>query len=277
MGQMRIFVSHSSPDKGFCDALVAALRAAGADVWYDEQSLGAGHLLDVISRELASRPVFILILSKAAFGSRWVTQECQWAFNLYSREPDRVILPVTAQPIEPSDFNAWLWLENFRRIEGPAYSPLPVAEAIEKTLRTLVLGPAIQTQVSPAMGTAVERTGRNVLWVDDNPSNNIFQRRSLEKSGISFTISTSTDDALGKLVRSHFDAIISDMSRPPDNLAGYTLLAEVRKMGVSVPFVLYCSSRQPEHVAESKRRGAFGQTNSPNELFALVREALGLD
>jgi CheY-like chemotaxis protein len=277
MGQMRIFVSHSSPDKEFCNALVAALRGAGADVWYDEQSLGAGHLLDVISRELASRPVFIVILSKAAFGSRWVTQECQWAFNLYSREPDRVILPVTAQPIEPTDFNAWLWLENFRRIEGPAHSPLPVAEAIEKTLRTLVLGPAIQTQVAPAMGRAVERKGRNVLWVDDRPSNNIFERRSLEESGISFTISTSTDDALGKLVRSHFDAIISDMSRPPDNLAGYTLLAEVRKMGVSAPFMLYCSSRRPEHVFESKRRGAFGQTSSANELFALVREALGLE
>jgi hypothetical protein len=62
MSQMRIFVSHSSQDKAFCDSLVQAIRAAGADVWYDEQSLGAGHLLDVVNRELAARPVFIVVL-----------------------------------------------------------------------------------------------------------------------------------------------------------------------------------------------------------------------
>ena len=93
----------------------------------------------------------------------------------------------------------------------------------------------------------------------------------------SVNLSTSTDDALGKLVRNRFDAIISDMSRPPDNLAGYTLLEEVRKLGKVVPFVLYTSSRQPKQVAEAKQRGAFGQTDSPNDLFALVHAALGME
>jgi CheY-like chemotaxis protein len=275
--QLRVFVSHSSEDKPFCDALVAALRGAGADVWYDEQSLGAGHLLNVISRELSSRLVFVVILSKAAFASRWVTQECQWAFNLYNREPDRVILPVVAQSITPSDFNAWLWLESFRRVEGREGMPLPAPEAIAETLRLLALiSPSKEATALRSAATA-RRGGGSVLWVDDNPSNNFYGRRTLEGAGIAVTLSTSTDDALGKLVRHRFDAIISDMSRPPDNLAGYTLLEEVRKLGKDVPFVLYCSSRRPEHVAEAKRRGAFGQTNSPDELFALVRAALGME
>jgi CheY-like chemotaxis protein len=277
MAQLRVFVSHSSEDKPFCDALAAALRGAGADVWYDEQSLGAGHLLNVISRELSSHPVFIVILSKAGFASQWVTQECQWAFNLYNREPDRVILPVVAQPITPSDFNAWLWLESFRRVEGQDGMPLRLPEAIAKTLQLLALISPSQEATALRSATAAKRTGGSVLWVDENPSNNFYERRTLEGAGITITLSTSTDDALGKLVRNRFDVIISDMSRPPDNLAGFTLLEEVRKLGKVVPFVLYTSSRQPKQVAEAKQRGAFGQTNSPNELFTMVRAALGMD
>ena len=45
MSQMRIFLSHNHTDIAFSDALAKALRDAGADVWYDEQNLGAGHLL----------------------------------------------------------------------------------------------------------------------------------------------------------------------------------------------------------------------------------------
>lgn len=276
MSQLRIFVSHNSQDKAFCDALVQALRDAGADVWYDEQSFGAGHLLDVINRELASRPVFIVVLSKAAFASRWVTQECQWAFNLYSREPERVILPVTAQPIELSDFNSWLFLESFRRIEGPSGHPLPQAEAIAKTLHTLVLAPTSTSRAASAPETPPRRNSLSLLWVDDQPSNNIFERRSLEGMGAHVTISTDTDDALGKLVRHDYDAIISDMTRPSETLAGYTLLEQVRKLGRNIPFILYCGSRRPDHVAESLRRGAYGQTNSPDELLALVQRALHL-
>jgi predicted esterase len=34
--QMKIFLSHNHKDVAYCHALVAALRGAGADVWYDE-------------------------------------------------------------------------------------------------------------------------------------------------------------------------------------------------------------------------------------------------
>lgn len=253
-----------------------ALRGAGADVWYDEESLGAGHLLDAINRELGSRAVFIVVLSKAAFASHWVTQECQWAFNLYSREPERVIIPVTAQPIEPSDFNAWLFMESFKRIEAPGGQPLPAAEAIAKTLHTLVLTPTGAALATPERETSHRRDGLSVLWVDNVPSNNIYERRTLEQWGVRVTISTSTDDALGKLVQHHYNAIISDMARRPDRTAGYTLLEQARRLRPGVPFILYCMSRRPEHVAESLRRGAYGQTDAPDALLGLVQRALHL-
>jgi CheY-like chemotaxis protein len=108
-----------------------------------------------------------------------------------------------------------------------------------------------------------------VLWVDDNPSNNFYARRSLQRRGITFTVSTSTDDALGKLIRYHSDCVISDMGRPPDKRAGYTLLEWASKANFTGPFILYCPTK-PEHVAGTKRRGAYGQTSSPDELFKLV-------
>ena len=117
-----IFVSHSHQDGAFCQALVTALRAAGADVWYDEHNLGAGHLMDVIQQELDRRKIFIVILSKNAFASKWVKRETGWAYSLYDRDPTRVILPVTASAIERDDFSGatgWLYLEEFKRIEAP--------------------------------------------------------------------------------------------------------------------------------------------------------------
>src|SRR5690349_13214487 len=98
---MRIFVSHSSADHEFCTTLVKAMRDAGADVWYDQDDLGAGHLRRNISQELSTRSVFVVVLSKSAFASSWVQDECEWAYNLYSREPQRIILPVTADAYAP--------------------------------------------------------------------------------------------------------------------------------------------------------------------------------
>jgi CheY-like chemotaxis protein len=122
----------------------------------------------------------------------------------------------------------------------------------------------------------IRRAGQSVvLWVDDRPDNNINERHSLEALGVSFVISTSTDEALDKLKQQSFDAIISDMGRPPDPQAGYTLLDKLRASGNRSPFIIYAGSRSLEHQAEARRRGAVGCTNRPNELFQMVLSVLG--
>jgi CheY-like chemotaxis protein len=121
----------------------------------------------------------------------------------------------------------------------------------------------------------IRRASRaTVLWVDDRPENNIYERQSLEALGVTFVLSTSTDDALAKLAKQKFDVIISDMGRPPDPQAGYTLLDALRGSGDRTPFVIYASSRDPEHRAEARRRGALGCTNRADELFGYVLSAL---
>jgi CheY-like chemotaxis protein len=97
----------------------------------------------------------------------------------------------------------------------------------------------------------------------------------LHALGIYVDLSTSTDDAVAKVTaRGGYDVIISDMGRPPDEQAGYTLLAELRRLGVTTPFVIYATSRDPAHFDESVQRGAEGCTNRPNELVEPMTNAL---
>jgi CheY-like chemotaxis protein len=113
-----------------------------------------------------------------------------------------------------------------------------------------------------------------ILWVDDKPANNLHERKAIEALGVTFISVTSTEEALEMLKRQSFDAIISDMSRPSDEQAGYTLLDKLRASGDRTPYIIYAGSRNPEHREEARRRGAVGCTNRPDELFEMVLSAL---
>ena len=131
---------------------------------------------------------------------------------------------------------------------------------------------AVDQLVTPRTSRQLE--GASVLWVDDRPMNNTYERQALEALGIQFTISKSTEDAVERLQKKTYDLIISDMGRPPDLHAGYTLLEKVKEMQITTPFIIYAGSKRPEHIAEARKRGAFGTTNDPQELFELVVSAL---
>jgi tetratricopeptide (TPR) repeat protein len=151
--QLRVFVCHSGEDDAFCRAIVAALRGAGADVWYDEQHMGAEQLEDEILRELDTRPIFVVILSRAAMAFRRVKREADRAGELLERDPARVFLPVTAAAIGGDDFgvdNGWLAFSGYKRIEAPGFMPYPVPEAANRLLRALALTPAGEAPASVA-------------------------------------------------------------------------------------------------------------------------------
>jgi CheY-like chemotaxis protein len=152
-----------------------------------------------------------------------------------------------------------------------------------------VVSPGSESHVDPAQAATVvdsavpnarayRRLHRSrVLWVDDRPDNNRYERQALEALGLDISVSTSTEDALAQLSARQFSLIISDMSRPPDSRAGYTLLDTLRARGDRTPLVIYAGSRAPEHVAEALQHGALGCTNDPSELVRLVTRALTRD
>ena len=124
----------------------------------------------------------------------------------------------------------------------------------------------------------IRRASRaTALWVDDRPANNVYERQSLEALGLSFVLATSTEEALDLVAKQNFDVIISDMGRPPDARAGYTLLDQLRGSGNKTPLVFYAGSNATEHKAEARKHGAIGSTNRASELFGYVLTSLKRD
>jgi len=135
---------------------------------------------------------------------------------------------------------------------------------------------AVEVVSEKATPTVMRRAaGAKILWVDDNPGNNTHERQSLEALGVRFVLARSTEEGIAALQQEKFDLIISDMNRPPDSKAGYTLLESLRKAGDQTPYIIYASSRSAANQLEARSRGAIGCTNSPNELFGMVLSVLG--
>ncbi|RQW78110.1 MAG: response regulator [Methanothrix sp.] len=133
-----------------------------------------------------------------------------------------------------------------------------------------------EKEVSRIANTIIETattkgiTEVSILWVDDSPENNNFERRALEALGMKFKISTNTEDAINKIESNNYDLIITDMKRLNDDLAGYTLLEKKIKLGDNTPLIIYTGYSTPKQIEEAKFKGAFGCTYDPQELFQLV-------
>lgn len=162
-----------------------------------------------------------------------------------------------------------------RRVEAAA--AIGAAEAARASVdgaATATVDPRDIAEALPSPRTQRRLQGSRILWVDDRPDNNLLERKALEALGIEIDLSTSTTDALEKIRRRSYDLIISDMGRPPDSRAGYTLLDNLREAGDNTLFIIYASSRAAEHVKEARQHGAIGATNSPQELISMVTKAL---
>ena len=113
-----------------------------------------------------------------------------------------------------------------------------------------------------------------ILWVDDRPENNAYERQAFESQGIQVSLALSTDEALENLKSNKYAAIISDMGRKEGPQEGYVLLEKLRTNGNDTPFFIYAGSNAPEHKKMARERGAQGSTNRAQELFQLVMGAV---
>lgn len=119
-------------------------------------------------------------------------------------------------------------------------------------------------------------TPRKVLWVDDNPENNIWERQALESYGVEFVLAQDTAEAVQQWQeKGPFTAIISDMGRVGDAQAGYTLLSIVKEAPIQVPYFIYTAANHEEKLShDAKVRGAQGLTSDPDALVAMVVAAI---
>jgi CheY-like chemotaxis protein len=125
----------------------------------------------------------------------------------------------------------------------------------------------------PAVGAA-DGWRNHILWVDDRPENNTYERQAFEAMGLRFTLALSTAEALERLSQLKYAAIISDMGRREGPREGYVLLDSLREKGNQTPLFFYASSNAPEHKRETREHGGQGCTNNAEELFEMVTRAV---
>ncbi|MCF2910593.1 winged helix-turn-helix domain-containing protein [Pseudoalteromonas sp. DL2-H2.2] len=78
-----------------------------------------------------------------------------------------------------------------------------------------------------------------ILWVDDNPTNNLQEKRYFERHHIGVYTVKSSEEALLLMQMYEYTLIISDMGRGQEPLAGLKLLQQLRSQGDRTPFYFY--------------------------------------
>lgn len=100
-----------------------------------------------------------------------------------------------------------------------------------------------------------------ILWVDDYPTNNQIERDLLTNSHIEVATATSTQQAVSMLEDPEFLTscfiVISDMGRGNNATAGLELLDWIKDHGLTVPTVIYASTRAvSQHEVQGREKGA---------------------
>ena len=192
----------------------------------------------------------------------------------------QVFLYFLQTPISPSqiDFSQYMKIQEFRsKHKGQGiYFDLENSDQLVHTFYKDLYLYVDSLLRAPAFKESNPHEAREVLWVDDCPENNVYERKTLEYYGINVTLALNTKQALHYMNTQRFSLIISDMARKEGPLEGYTLLNEVRKFNKTIPYIIYSGSRSEDHTREALSRGAQGNTNDPTELVNMVIEHLSV-
>ena len=89
-----LFISYSSGDTDFVDALEGKLAARGIRFWRDTHDLKSGRLEKQIGRGISLNPTFLLVLSKNSVRSDWVEWEAAEARKLEKELRRDVLCPI---------------------------------------------------------------------------------------------------------------------------------------------------------------------------------------
>lgn len=113
--------------------------------------------------------------------------------------------------------------------------------------------------------------GARILWVDDRPDNNLFERAAFTSMGATISLAMSTDEAVAMLEAEPADVLISDMERYGNAEAGLQLLKSIQGLLERPDMIFYVGSLDR---GRGTPPGAFGITNRPDELIHLVLDIL---
>jgi CheY-like chemotaxis protein len=308
-----VFISYQREDSDFAEILTNRIQMAGFQTWIDSNKLRAGEDWRAeIDQAVKSAFALIVIMTPEAKASEYVTYEWSFAWGAGVKVIPVVLKSTplhprleTLQYLDFTNFNSRPWdkllaviktasnsastpeifqQQNilFTKIidaasflvtaiasnqnEAEEASPLSMVEKTRDAAKSItrLITPKTSQQLSEAW----------VLWVDDRPWKNTNVKQALEALGIQFTLSKSTEEALQRISLKDYNVIISDMERPADKRAGYTLWEKLKEKHITTPFIIYSSQRGSSQLAEDLRSGVYGASNSALELLELVVNAI---
>lgn len=119
--RLKVFLSHSSPDKALARRLARDLQSAQVEVWLDQWQIGVGESFEQrIAQGLANTDFVVVLLTRQAVASEWVSRE--WREMVEREQSTRriAVLPVRAEACALPDFLAQ---RSHADISGGSYVP----------------------------------------------------------------------------------------------------------------------------------------------------------
>jgi CheY-like chemotaxis protein len=266
-----VFLSYRRRDCAFAaHCLQYALRLAGHEAFLDTGTIATGEAFREVIRDSLQGSSLVLALVGPQF------------------DPTRL-----HEPLDPVAFE---WRQ--ARFLGCAVhavlidgAPMPPEQDLPPDLRwfgkrsaSTLGGPTLGQQVDALVGAVPRlatrpRGSRRVLWVDDDPANNEYERSLLRPDGAVFDNVVSTAEAIAQLATSTYDLVITDLGRRRSSdrsaVAGRALLAHPVIANGGPPVVVYAGRNAVEQEPELLALGAFGVSRDREHLLRLVHAALG--
>ena len=268
---MVVFVSYQRVDTAFAAlALGYALRAGGHETFVDTGSIGVGEPYRQVIANAISRSNVVLALIGPGFDTRRlyeptsvVTYEWQRArFHAIAVIP--VLVDGAALPTDEQLPPEMRW---FTRRNALVLRRASSSADVEACVAAI-----------PALATAPRRAAR-VLWVDDFPANNEYERKCLRPHGIVFDNVVSTDEAVEQLRNETYDLVITDLGRRDSSdrsaTAGAAFLDQPVVRDGGPPVIIYAGRSAVAQRDDLVKRGALDVMENREHLLATVLKVLG--
>jgi CheY-like chemotaxis protein len=113
-----------------------------------------------------------------------------------------------------------------------------------------------------------------ILWADDHPLNNSYERRAFANLGISCDTVTTNADAMASLGLLDYDVVISDYKRDGTAETGADLLRQLRESGNTMPFIFYTMGVNDNVRNQARTQGAADIVETPDQLLLAVTNNL---
>ena len=140
------------------------------------------------------------------------------------------------------------------------------AEKANQDRKINVTDSELKAALDRAAATPESYQGCSVLWVDDVPENNVWERRALIALGCKLTVAISNSEALDLLRRNEFDVIISDLLRANEEKP-QEVVAVAAKGGSPPAVIYYVANLDPTPLPNG-----VGATTRPDELINLITD-----